>query len=71
MTKVIFSASGYRSGPQYYPTRVKVRLETNLYDAKTEQKVWSARSRTLNPKSDTALIDSVIEVIVKDLKKNY
>ena len=67
----LFSASGYRSGPQYYPTRVKVRLETNLYDAKTEQKVWSARSRTLNPKSDTALIDSVIEVIVKDLKKNY
>ena len=66
----LFSASGYRSGPQYYPTRVKVRLETNLYDAKTEQKVWSARSRTLNPKSDTALMDSVIDALVKDLKKN-
>jgi hypothetical protein len=63
------SATGYGSDSQYYSTRVKVQLETNLYDAKTEQKVWSARSTTLNPKSDTALIDSVIEVIVKDLKK--
>lgn len=64
--------SAYEKGPatQYYSTRVKVRLETNLYDAKTEQKVWSARSRTLNPKSDTALMDSVIDALVKDLKKN-
>jgi len=59
-----------RSETQYYSTRVKVRLETNLYDAKTEQKVWSARSRTLNPKSDSALMDSVIDSLVKDLKKN-
>ncbi len=64
------SAYEYRSETQYYTTRVKVRLETNLYDAKTEQKVWSARSRTLNPKSDTALMDSVIDALVKDLKKN-
>ena len=65
------SLPGYSSsGTQYSSTRVKVRLETNLYDAKTEQKVWSARSTSLNPKSDTALIDSVIELITKDLKKN-
>jgi len=64
------SAYEYRSETQYYTTRVKLRLETNLYDANTEQKVWSARSRTLNPKSDTALIDSVIDALVKDLKKN-
>jgi hypothetical protein len=63
------SAYEKSSDTQYYSTRVKVRLETNLYDAKTEQKVWSARSRTLNPKSDTALMDSVIDALVKDLKK--
>lgn len=66
----MFSAYEKGSATQYYSTRVKVRLETNLYDAKTEQKVWSARSRTLNPKSDTALMDSVIDALVKDLKKN-
>jgi len=66
----ISSAYEYRSAPQYYTTRVKVRLETNLYDASTEQKVWSARSRTLNPKSETALMDSVIDALVKDLQKN-
>ena len=66
----MFSAYEYRSEPKLYTTQVKVRLETNLYDAKTEQKVWSARSRTLNPKSDTALMDSVIDALVKDLKKN-
>lgn len=65
------SLPGYgSSGTQYYSTRVRVRLETNLYDAKTEQKVWSAQSTTLNSKSDTALIDPVIELITKDLKKN-
>jgi hypothetical protein len=64
------SAYEYRSGSQLYTTQVKVRLETNLYDAETEQKVWSARSRTLNPKSDTALMNSVIDALVKDLKKN-
>jgi hypothetical protein len=64
------SAYEYKSGSQLYTTQVKVRLETNLYDAKTEQKVWSARSSSLNPKSDTALMDSVIDALVKDLKKN-
>jgi hypothetical protein len=70
LTPDLSSATGSGSDSQYYSTRVKVRLETNLYDVKTEQKVWSARSTTLNPKSDTALIDSVIEVLVKNLKKN-
>lgn len=64
------TAYQYRSEPRYYTTRVKVRLETNLYDARTEQKVWSARSTTLNPKSDNALMDSVIDALVKDLEKN-
>ena len=66
----ISSATGSGSDSQYYSSRVKVQLETNLYDVKTEQKVWSARSTSLNPKSDTALIDSVIEILVKNLKKN-
>jgi hypothetical protein len=70
LTPEIFSATGSGSDSQYYSTRVKVQLETNLYDVKTEQKVWSGRSTTLNPKSDTALIDSVIDVLIKDLKKN-
>ena len=69
-TQDMFSAYEYRSEAKLYTTQVKVRLETNLFDAKTEQKVWSARSRTLNPKSDTALMDSVIDALVKDLKKN-
>jgi hypothetical protein len=66
----ISSPSERGSETQYYSTRVKVRLQTNLYDAKTEQKVWSARSRTLNPKSDSALMNAVIDALVKDLKKN-
>ena len=66
----MYNISDYDRGPRHYTTRVKVRLETNLYDVKTEKKVWSARSGTLNPKSDTALMDSVIDALVKDLKKN-
>lgn len=64
------SGYDYTHRSQYYTTRVKIRLETNLYDAKTEKIVWTARSRTLNPKEDTALFDSVINGLIKDLKKN-
>lgn len=52
-----------------YVTRHKVvRLESNLYDAATNQLVWSARSETMDPKNAIDAIDSVVTAMIKDLK---
>ena len=53
-----------------YTTSVRVGLETKLYDVKTEKLIWTARSKTANPKSNIKLFDAVIEALVRDLKKN-
>ena len=45
-------------------------METKLYDVNTEKLIWSAKSKTANPKSKIELFDSVIEALVQDLKKN-
>lgn len=58
------NSSGYSSTNTYY------RLETNLYDVKTEKLIWSGKSETLNPDSTMQAIDDVIKVVIKDLQKN-
>jgi hypothetical protein len=56
--------------PGYYTTYTKVRLETNLYEAKTEDLIWSGQSETWDPTSKMEVIDSVISVVIKNLQKN-
>jgi hypothetical protein len=56
--------------PGYSVTRTNFRLDTNLYDVKTEKVLWSGVSQTMNPKSDNKLIDDVIKVVMNALKKN-
>ncbi|MCK5317424.1 MAG: hypothetical protein KAJ55_05890, partial [Anaerolineales bacterium] len=64
------TAYGYSRQPTQYTTSVRVGLETKLYDAGTEKLIWAATSKTANPKSNIKLFDSVIEALVRDLKKN-
>ena len=64
------TAYGYTHQPAQYTTSVRVGLETKLYDAGTEKLIWSATSKTANPKSRIELFDSVIEALVRDLKRN-
>jgi hypothetical protein len=64
------TAYGYTRQPAHYTTSVRVGLETKLYDVGTEKLVWAAASKTANPKSKIKLFDSVIEALVRDLKKN-
>ncbi|MBW1859591.1 MAG: hypothetical protein JRI70_05800 [Deltaproteobacteria bacterium] len=56
--------------PGYSVTNTSFRLDTNLYDVKTEKVLWYGVSQTMNPKSDTKLIDDVIKVVMNALKKN-
>ena len=58
------------AGAQYNPTRVKVRLESKLYDVKTEKPIWSAQSKTIDPQSTMELFDAAIAAFVRNLKEN-
>lgn len=58
----------YVSRPGYYTTHETYTLETNLYDVKTEELVWSARSRTFAPESVDEVIVDLTKLLINDLK---
>lgn len=55
--------------PGYLRQDTIVQLETNLYDARTDQLLWSGRSDTMNPKSVQDAIDSVARALASELRK--
>jgi hypothetical protein len=54
--------------PGYYEEDKVYFIETNLYDAKTEQLLWSAQSESYNPSSLTDFADEFAEVVVSRLE---
>jgi len=56
--------------PGFYSEIATVRLETNLYDVKTEKLLWSGQSQSEDVQSINKLIDEVIALVIKDLQKN-
>jgi hypothetical protein len=64
------SVDRYVHTPGYYIKRKHVRLESNLYETKTERLIWSALSETIDPKSVNALIESLCQKVMKSLKTN-
>lgn len=61
---------GQVHGRGYYSTTTIVRLETNLYDAKSEKLIWSGKSETWNPATDKQVNEEVVKAVIKDLQKN-
>lgn len=64
-----YTVYDYVHTPGYYSTYKIVRLETNIFDSKTGKAIWSAQSETLDPQSAEKLMDSLISVVIKDLRK--
>ena len=60
----------YTRNPGYSSTTTKVRLETNLYDAKTGELIWSGISKTLSKDSTDRIMNDVIKAVITNLKKN-
>jgi hypothetical protein len=60
----------YTRDPGYSKIRKTIRLETNLYDVKTEKLIWSGQSKTISKDSKEHIIDDVIKVVVHDLQNN-
>jgi hypothetical protein len=58
------------SDPGYSSTTTTVRLETNLYDVKTEKLIWSGKSKTLSKDSNDQIINDVIKAVINNLQKN-
>ena len=58
------------SDPGYSSTSTTVRLETNLYDVKTEKLIWSGQSKTLSRDSKDQIINDVIKAVIKKLQEN-
>jgi len=58
------------SDPGYSSTTTTVRLETNLYDVKTEKLIWSGKSDTWSKDSKDKIINDVIKAVIKNLQKN-
>ncbi len=63
-------AYGYVHRPGYYTSHNFVKLETNVYDVKTEKPIWSGQSETWEPDSDRQTMDEVIKTVVKEMQKN-
>jgi hypothetical protein len=59
----------YVQQPGYYTTHDVVILETNLYEVKSEELVWSAQSRSFAPESAKEVIDDLVRLVIKDLKE--
>jgi hypothetical protein len=60
---------GYVHQPGYYTTHEIVKLETSLYEVKSEQLVWSAQSQTFAPETAVEVIEDLVKVVIRDLKE--
>ena len=57
------------SSPGYYTEHDVYFMETNLYDAETEELVWSAQSETYNPVNLETFSENFAEEIVEELQE--
>jgi len=60
----------YLYDPGYYVTDKTYFLETNLYDANTEELIWSAQSETVNPSSIDAFAKEYPKKLVARMTKD-
>ena len=65
-----FYHRSYEYDPGSSSTSKTVRLETNLYDVKTEKLIWSVQSKTWSKDSKYRIINDVVKVVIKDLQNN-
>ena len=64
------SRFSYARDSGYSRTSKTLRLETNLYDVKTEKLIWSGQSKTWSKDSKYQIINDVIKVLINDLQKS-
>lgn len=56
--------------PGYYKTDKIYYLESNLYDANTEELIWSAQSKTVNPSNIDSFARDYTQAMINELIKD-
>ena len=56
--------------PGYYDQEQVYYLETNLYDAKTEELIWAAQSETYDPSSIDDFLKGYVKSILEQMQKD-
>lgn len=59
----------YARSPGYLSNYREIHLETNLYDVKSGNMVWTGRKIITDDRSDQSNMENVIKAVVKDLGK--
>jgi len=54
----------------YSSTNTALRLETNLYDVKTDKLIWSGESKTWSKDSGDQIINDVVKALINTLYEN-
>ena len=60
----------YHHGSGYDTSGKTFSLETNLYDVKTEKRIWSARSKMSDGSGRGKMVEEAMGLMVEDLLKN-
>lgn len=60
----------YLVDPGYSSTNTTVRLETNLYDAKTGRLIWSGQSKTMSKDTTDQVMNDEIKAVINNWRKN-
>lgn len=60
----------YVHAPGYYNEKVKVLLETRLFDVKEKRVVWSTVSETIDPTDIRKAIEEIQELIIDQMKED-
>jgi len=60
----------YALDPGYSSTTTTVRLETNLYDAKTGRLIWSGQSKTMSKDTTDRVMNDEIKAVINSWQKN-
>jgi hypothetical protein len=60
----------YSYSPGYYTTDRTIYLETNIYDLKTDDLIWSAQSQSVNPSDFRTFSREFIYAVLNQLKKD-
>lgn len=60
----------YVYAPGYYDQQQVYYLETNLYDAKTEELIWAAQSETYDPSGIDDFLKGYVKSILQQMQKD-
>lgn len=64
-----YGAWAVASSPGYVEEKTTISLETDLFDAKSENLIYSAVTKTFDPSSRTKVVHAVIDALVEDMTK--